>query len=204
VPKVQSALVEVFLNVPYDKKFEKLFLAYICGTAALDLTPRTTLEIPKSSDRLDKLLNLIQSCEYSIHDLSRVQLDQSHPRTPRFNMPFKLGLAVAWSRISKNHEHQWFVCESVAHRLQKSLSDLNGVDPKIHYGRVGGVFGELRNMFTRPGLHPSVQQMWTIYRDVRRNVPTILAQAGANSLYNSSMFRELCPAANESADKYLS
>jgi hypothetical protein len=45
--------------------------------------------------------------------------------------------------------------------------------------------------------------MWAIYRDVRRNLPTILNQAGANSLYNSSVFRELCLAANESADKYL-
>jgi hypothetical protein len=204
VPKSQSALVEVFLNVPYDKKFEKLFLAYICGTASLGLTPRTTLEIRKSSDRLDKLLNLIRSCQYSIHDLSRVQLDQSAPRTPRFNMPFELGLAVAWSRISKNDEHQWFVCESVNHRLQKSLSDLNGVDPKIHGGRVGDVFVELRNMFTRPGRQPSVQQMWAIYREVRRRLSSILRQAGANSLYNFSVFRELYLTARASTDKVLS
>jgi hypothetical protein len=204
VPKAQSALVEVFLNIPYDKKFEKLFLAYICGTAALGLTPRATLEIRKSSDRLDKILHLIQSCQYSIHDLSRVELDRSRPRTPRFNMPFELGLAVAWSKISKNQEHQWFVCESVSHRLQKSLSDLNGVDSKIHNGRVGDVFVELRNMFTRPGRQPSVQQMWTIYRDVRRRLSSILKQAGARSLYNFSVFRELYFAARTSTDSVLS
>jgi hypothetical protein len=204
VQKAQSALVEVFLNVPYDKKFEKLFLAYICGTAALGLTPRATLEIRKSSDRLDKILHLIQSCQHSIHDLSRVQLDRSGPRTPRFNMPFELGLAVAWSKISKNNEHQWFVCESVSHRLQKSLSDLNGIDPKIHSGRVGDVFVELRNMFTRPGGQPSVQQMWAIYREVRRSLSSILEQAGSTSLYNFSVFRELFFAARASTDRVLS
>lgn len=204
MPKSRSAPPEVFLNIPYDKKFERLFLAYICGTTALGLTPRATLEIRKSSDRLDKILNLIKSCRHSIHDLSRVQLDRSSPRTPRFNMPFELGLAAAWSRISKDHAHQWFVCESVNHRLQKSLSDLNGIDPKIHGGRVGDVLVELRNMFTKPGRQPSVQQMWAIYRDVRGDLPTILTQAGAKSLYNLSVFRELCLAANASAERYLS
>jgi hypothetical protein len=204
VPKSQSALPEVFLNIPYDKKFEKLFLAYIAGTVALGLTPRATLEIRKSSDRLDKILNLIQSCQHSIHDLSRVQLDRSAPRTPRFNMPFELGLSVAWSRISKKQEHQWFVCESVNHRLQKSLSDLNGIDPKIHNGRVGDVLVELRNIFTKPGGQPSVQQMWAVYRDVRSGLPGVLTRSGAKSLYNLSVFSELCLVAVESADRILS
>jgi hypothetical protein len=204
VPKPQSALLEVFLNVPYDKKFERLFLAYISGAAAFGLSPRATLEIRRSSDRLDRILDLVRACRYSIHDLSRVELDRDAPRTPRFNMPFELGLAVAWSRISKNRRHQWFVCESVNHRLQKSLSDLNGIDPRIHNGKVGDVFVELRNMFTRPGRQPSVQQMWAIYREVRGNLSSILNQAGAKSVYSLSVFRELCWTARASADRILS
>ncbi len=204
MPKSRSEPAEVFLNVPYDKKFEKLFLAYISGIAAFGFTPRATLEIGKSSDRLDKILGLIRKCRYSIHDLSRVETDRRAPRTPRFNMPFELGLSVACCRLLKSRRQQWFVCESVTHRLQKSLSDLNGIDPKIHSGRVGDVFVELRNMFVKSVKQPTVQEMWTIYRDVRRNLPTILNQAGASSLYNSSVFRELCLAANESAEKYLS
>lgn len=203
MPKQQSAPPEVFLNVPYDTKSEKLFLAYLSGIAAFGFTSRTTLEIRKSSDRLDKILGLIQTCQYSIHDLSRVELDQRSPRSPRFNMPFELGLSVACSRLLRNHRHQWFVYESVNHRLQKSLSDLNGIDPKIHHGRVGDVFVELRNMFVKPVKQPTVQQMWAIYREVRRNLSTILIQAGAKSVYNSSVFRELCIAANESAEKYI-
>src|SRR5438094_650912 len=87
---------EVFLNLPYDEKSQRLYLAYICGIRALEMDPRVTLEIPGGTRRLDRIFPLIQGCRFSIHDLSRVQLDGKHPRTPRLNMPFELGLAVAW------------------------------------------------------------------------------------------------------------
>ena len=204
MPRSQSAPAKVFLNIPYDTKFEKLFLAFIAGTSAFGLVPRATLEIRKSSNRLDKIFKLIQACQYSIHDLSRVELNSEKPRTPRFNMPFELGLSVAWSRISENRQHQWFVCESDGYRLQKSLSDLNGIDPKVHGGRVNDVFVELRNMFVRSGRQPSVQEMYAIYRDVRRQLPGILNRAGRPSLYTSSVFRDICLAASASAIKNVS
>jgi hypothetical protein len=45
----------VFLNLPYDRKFERLFLAYIAGVSAFGMTPRATLEIPGSARRLDRM-----------------------------------------------------------------------------------------------------------------------------------------------------
>lgn len=65
---------EAFLNIPYDNKFEKLFIAYIAGISAFGLVPRATLEIPDSSRRLEKILRLARNCTYSVHDLSCVQL----------------------------------------------------------------------------------------------------------------------------------
>jgi hypothetical protein len=100
VPKKRRPPAEVFLNVPYDRKFENLFLAYIAGISAFGLAPRATLEIRTSQRRLEKIRNLIALCGYSIHDLSRVELDASAPRVPRFNMPFELGLAVAHQMTS--------------------------------------------------------------------------------------------------------
>ena len=201
MPKPQSAPAKVFLNIPYDKKFEKLFLAFIAGTSAFGLVPRATLEIRKSSNRLDKIFDLIKACQYSIHDLSRVELDRDKPQTPRFNMPFELGLSVAWSRISQNRRHRWFVCESDGYRLQKSLSDLNGIDPKVHSGRINDVFVELRNIFARSGHQPSVQEMKAIYLDVRKKLPGILSRAGRPSLYTPSVFRDIRLAASASAAK---
>lgn len=136
---------EVFLNIPYDKKFERLFVAYIAGISALGLVPRATLEITDSTRRLDKILRLIGNCEYSIHDLSRVELDRTKPTTPRFNMPFELGMSVAKTKRGRHSKQNWLVFETVAHRMEKSLSDLQGTDAKIHGGRIEGVFAELCN-----------------------------------------------------------
>ena len=58
--------------------------------------PRATLEVPGGARRLDRTFELITSCEYSFHDLSRVQLDSRQPPTPRFNMPFEVGLVLGW------------------------------------------------------------------------------------------------------------
>ena len=193
---------EVFLNIPYDQKFERLFLAYICGISAFGLVPRATLEIPTSSRRLDRILSLIGDCQYSIHDLSRVELDLRAPRTPRFNMAFELGLSVAHEKSLKK-SHEWFVCESLNFRLAKSLSDLNGTDPFIHDGTIAGVFRELCSMFRRPGRQPSIQQMSGIYRAVRASVPLVLREAGSRSLYTARVFKELCVVASASADNIV-
>jgi hypothetical protein len=118
----------VFLNIPYDPQFTRQYLSYITAVSALSLVPEATLGIA-GNRRLDRIAGLIERCTYSIHDLSRVQLDRHAPRTPRFNMPFELGLAVAWAQA--HPQHKWFVFESVRRRLNKSLSDLDGTDPYI-------------------------------------------------------------------------
>ena len=200
MPEPRKPLADVFLNIPYDQRFERLFLAYIAGISAFGLVPRATLEIPSSARRLEKIFALIRKSRYSIHDLSRVELDGHAPRTPRFNMPFELGLSVAWERVGGKN-HSWFACESQHHRLTKSLSDLNGTDPYVHDGTVVGVFRELRNIFVRPGKQPSISQMWKIYRDVRKNLPAILKNAGTRSVYRAGVFKEICALAGASADR---
>ena len=201
--KRKSPRVEVFLNIPYDKKFERLFLAYIAGVTAFGLVPRATLEIPDSSRRLDKILKLIGNCKYSIHDLSRVELDSKRPRTPRFNMPFELGLTVGFQEQGKRNKKNWYVFESRSYRLEKSLSDLNGTDAKIHKGRVDGVLGELCHIFNPPGRKPSVRQMRSIYREIRKKQATILRDSGAESIYKRRVFKDICVVASEWADKIV-
>lgn len=172
-----------FLNLPYDEKFKDLFLAYIAGVSAFGLVPRATLEIPGGKRRLDRILHLIRDCRFSIHDLSRVELDHSDPPTPRFNMPFELGLAVGSRRT-----HTWFVFESKIRRVQKSLSDLNGTDIYIHAGTPRGVFRELCNAFARNKQQPTVQAMELIYRGLKKSLPSILAEAGTLTPYSARVF----------------
>jgi len=193
----------VFLNLPYDTPFQNLYLAYICGIQAFSMVPHVTLEIPGGKRRLDRIIQLIQSCKYSIHDLSRVQLDRTRPRTPRFNMPFELGLAVALEKSAKSR-HVWFVMETMPYRLAKSLSDLNGTDPYIHGGTIQGVFRELCSAFVRPGRQPNVPEMWFIYREVREQVSEILRRCGARSMFQARAFQEISIAADAAARRIVS
>jgi hypothetical protein len=73
--------------------------------------PRVTLGIPGGDRRLDRILALIQSCPYSVHGLSRVEMDRTPPPTPRFNMPCELGLTITWQKLNPTR-HTWFVFEA--------------------------------------------------------------------------------------------
>jgi len=181
---------EVFLNIPYDAQFADLFLAYIAGVTALGLYPRTTLEIAGGERRLDRTFELIQRCPFSVHDLSRVQVDAKPSATPRFNMPFELGLAVAWQRIQPR-EHTWFVFEAKTRRIEKSLSDLGGTDVYIHHGRPMGIFSELTNAFARSRRRPSVDDMKRVYADLRRGLPDRMRKAGTRSVFKARVFEDL-------------
>jgi hypothetical protein len=190
----------VFLNIPYDDRFRRLYLAYISGLVHLGLDPRATIEIPGGQNRLDKILELIRSCRYSIHDLSRVQLDRTPPATPRFNMPFELGLAVASAKLD-SAPHDWFVFETVHRRASKSLSDLSGTDPNIHHGTVEGVMRELCNAFVRHSRQErySVPGMLKTYRAVSLLVEDIKRKTRAQSVFEARVFYLLCSAAGRAA-----
>lgn len=190
----------VFLNIPYDQKFRSLYLAYIAGLVHLGFVPRVTLGLPGGVRRLDKILEEIQGCRYSIHDLSRVGLDRNPPfSTPRFNMPFELGLAVAWEKLYPT-KHAWFVFEAKVYRVQKSLSDLNGTDPQIHGGQVSGVMRELSNVFRRPQNQPTVPEMMSTFNTISRRSSKILAEAGTTSLFEARAFQDLCYEAKVAAE----
>jgi len=188
----------VFLNVPYDEEFRDLYIAYIVGLCQLDLVPHLASEIPGGDRRLNKIIQLIQSCRYSIHDLSRVELSVAPSATPRFNMPLELGMTITWQILNPD-QHTWFVWESEPYRIQRSASDLNGTDPNIHNGTAEGVLRELRNAFSRDKM-PSVPDMLRVYRFVNNNLNPILMRNGTSNPFDRSVFKELCRLSNYLTD----
>jgi hypothetical protein len=187
----------VFLNIPYGEEFRELYLAYIAGLYLLGLEPMITSGISGGERRLDWILALIQSCRYSVHDLSRVELSVTAPATPRFNMPLELGLTITWAKLHPKR-HTWYLLESAPRRLQKSMSDLDGTDPYIHSGNVQGVLSELRNAFVHRNA-PTVQEMMASYRIVEASTGRIHVGAGTRNVYSASVFRELCFVALDAA-----
>jgi hypothetical protein len=182
----------VFLNIPYNQAYNSLYVALIAGLCGLGLNPHTTLEIPGSTRRLDRIMALIRTCRYSIHDLSRVQLSGPRPKMPRFNMAFELGLAVSWSLI-RPRDHEWFLFEQTPHRLQRSLSDLNGTDPYIHNGAADRLLVELTNAFVRVTPQPQIERLHLIHRFVQASARDIRRMHG--TLFSALPFHQLVVAA---------
>jgi len=116
-------------------------------------------------------------------------------------MPFELGLAVAWSRLRPSH--RFFLFEAVAHRLGKSLSDMNGTDPYIHRARPVGLLNALANALVRARSRPTVSVLRLIYRDLKVAAPVIRRDLHAGSLFEARVFADLLIAAQHSARRRL-
>jgi hypothetical protein len=194
--------ITAFLNVPYDKQYEPLYLAFIAGLCGFGLTPRATVEIPGGARRLDRILSLIRECRHSFHDLSRVEIDRRHPPTPRFNMPFELGLTVALA-ITRGRRHNWYVFEAKSRRLNKSLSDLDGTDPYIHGGEPRRLLLALTNALVRSRHQPTIAQLEQIYAELRRAARALKRELQTESLFEARPFHDLVVAATRSAQNTL-
>jgi len=191
MPPPQTDPNSVFLNIPYDEEFRSLYVAYIVGLYRLGYTPHLATEIPGGTRRLDRILALIQSCRYSIHDLSRVELTSAPLSTPRFNMPLELGMTIAWTHLNPDL-HTWFVWEASRDRIERSASDLKGTDANIHQNTVQGVLSEIRSVFWHKDA-PSVQEMTKMHGFVESGLQSyILPRAGTNDAFAPGVFRELC------------
>lgn len=188
---------DVFVNVPFDPEYEPLFIALISGLASLGLRPRSVLEVTTTKDRLNRLVSLLETTSFSVHDISRVQLSGKSHRLPRFNMPFELGLAVAVAQLAKKRSwnHEWRVFEAVNYRLQTSLSDLNGYDPLIHGGTPDGMLRKLREAFVRARGQPSLAAMQRSWKELRRYVHRQRRRGEFDDLYNAATFYEIVVAA---------
>lgn len=182
---------DVFINVPFDSKHDRLFLALIAGLVALGLNPRCVLEVPPSTDRLRRLYTLVRACPFSIHDLSRVQLSPGPFRVPRFNMPFELGLAAAIA-FEDGANHQWRALECVPFRLNQSLSDIGGYDHSVHSGTVEGTMEVLLDIFGNAKRLPlrDLNDLLWVYRRVRAFRATLRSSA-----YRANAFRKIVVAA---------
>lgn len=128
----------VFLNVPFDRQYQKLFHALVFTIHDCGFIARCALESNDGSQgRLDKLYTIISECRLGIHDLSRTSLDTAN-RLPRFNMPLELGIFLGAKRFGKGRERtkSALILERDHYRYQKYCSDIAGQDIRAHHNVV--------------------------------------------------------------------
>lgn len=124
----------VFINCPFDTAYEPILQAMAFCVIHLGFTPRLALECNDSAAlRLPRLLELIRSCKYSIHDLSRCQSAKKGEHF-RLNMPFELGLDYGCREFfgQDRGEKKILILEEKPYRYQAALSDIAGCDIQSH------------------------------------------------------------------------
>jgi hypothetical protein len=123
----------VFVNCPFDSKYRPLFEAIVFAVQALGFRVRCARERLDSADvRFTKIVELIGSCRYSIHDLSRTELDRV-TGLPRFNMPLELGVDLGCRLFSGKHRNKAvLILDTERYRYQQYISDIAGQDVSPH------------------------------------------------------------------------
>lgn len=193
----RSTAPVAFINLPYAKRYERVYLAFIAGVCGYGLVPTAAVRDPSSRYQLDRIFELISAAQYSFHDLSWMSVDRKAPRTPRLNMTFELGLAIAVSRTPRT-QHQWFVFDTVPHRLDKALSDLGGIRPRIHDMSPESVLRCLMNALGRETHQPTFANLLGIYGVVEKMARRIKKDY-SNDLFETRPFADLAYVANEAA-----
>jgi len=124
----------VFINCPFDARYETLFNAVAFTVTDCGFTPRCALEAEDSGEeRIRKIKRIIRECRYGIHDISRVEVDPESS-LPRFNMPLELGLFLGAQEygVEEQKQKQSLVLDALPYRYQQLCSDIAGQDIRAH------------------------------------------------------------------------
>ncbi|PNX47156.1 MAG: hypothetical protein BV456_11350 [Thermoplasmata archaeon M8B2D] len=124
---------KIFINCPFDDKYEPIFRAIIFGIIANGFNPVCAKEKKGSTNRLDKILDMIHECGYSIHDISRVEKDKD-TGYPRFNMAFELGISIGCQKFGNEEQQKkdFLIFDIDKYRYRNFLSDISGKDLVEH------------------------------------------------------------------------
>ncbi len=124
----------VFINCPFDKEYQPLLWALLFVVIDCGFEPRIALENANAGVvRIEKIKDLIQISQYSIHDLSRAEALHNGD-LPRFNMPFELGLDLGCRNfgVAEHTTKKCLILEKERYRYQQVLSDISGNDIEAH------------------------------------------------------------------------
>lgn len=166
----------VFINCPFDRQYQNIFDALIFAVFDCGFVPHCAMEIDDGSQiRIEKIFNIIEGCKFSIHDISRTELDPG-TRLPRFNMPLELGMFLGAKRFGgkKQKEKNCMVMDRERYRFQQYISDIAGQDIKAHNDEPEKVVRLVRdwlNSTTKRRTIPGGPVIWRRYESYTEDLP---------------------------------
>lgn len=172
----------VFINCPFDAAYIPIFESIVFTVMACRFRPVTARQKLDSAEvRIDKIVALIGNARYSIHDLSRTEIDLD-TRYPRFNMPLELGVDIGCRRFSRNHANKTaLILVSEPFEYHKFISDIAGQDPVPHRNDPSIAIREVRDWLRTESGEKNIPGQKTIakrYDQFRRDLPEIAEDLG--------------------------
>jgi hypothetical protein len=171
----------IFINCPFDPAYTPLFNALVFTIHALGWRARCSLEADNAAAiRLGEIMNIIAQCRFSIHDISRTEID---PNTglPRFNMPLELGVDLGCRRFGRafQQEKVCLILDSDRYRYRNFISDIAGQDIRAHRNQPEEAIRQVRNWLTTHAVGkplPGPAHLVRVYQDFQADLPRILAE----------------------------
>ncbi len=182
----------VFINAPFDSRYEPLFVTLLGSLVFVGQTPHCVLEVREAGQgRLARIFELIRSCRRSFHDVSRVGLPT------RFNMPFELGLACA-IHLATPDRHDVIVLDSEPYRLDRTMSDYKGRDLLIHHNQCDALVAAVLDVVEDKSL-PSIADLRNTARTFRKISRDLKHEFRSPTIFRPAIFRSLVAVATEIA-----
>lgn len=170
----------VFINCPFDAAYAPLFEAIVFAIHDAGFQARCARQRLDSSEiRLHKIIEMIRNARYSIHDLSRTEIDEV-TALPRFNMPLELGIDLGCKAFSRAHARKSFlIFDAEQHRFQKYLSDISGQDVHRHGNDPKTAVVRVRDWLRAESSAPTIlggAAIFDRYLEFRRDLPGLCAR----------------------------
>lgn len=124
----------------------------------LDMIPRLARERSNAAEvRIEKIVELIEASQYSIHDLSRAKAEKAG-EVYRMNMPYELGIDDGCRRFKGPpwDQKEFLILADRQYSYQKALSDIAGNDIETHSNRFDIAIKKVRNWLVSEAEAPNV------------------------------------------------
>jgi len=168
----------VFINCPFDNKFRPLLKALVFELIYLGFIPKLSQTLSSSSIRVNEIKNIIKSCKYGIHDLSRSKA-MDVGELPRLNMPYELGLDIGALEYgsARLKTKKILILDTERYHYQKVISDIAGQDIENHNNDPKTLITKVRNWFSTNFPNKTIvgqSEIWIAYNQFIDDLNTSL------------------------------
>jgi hypothetical protein len=168
----------VFINCPYDDQYRSMFDTIVFTLLDIGFLPRSALEIDTAiQSRYEKICQIIESCRFGIHDISRVCINE-RTGLAQLNMPFELGLFLGSSRFGAPTmiRRDCIIIGGRKGEHNLAISDLSGHDIAYHEDDHANLVQTIRAFFSQrsPGILPGTKYIMQRRALFETELPSIL------------------------------